>query len=125
MDIKCLDTYALVEIHFGNPKFTVFFNEEVVITDITLTEFYGDLYRKYNFKTAEYWFRKLAPISQVVSKEILVKAIKYKVDHKKQNLSFFDCVGYIFARENKMKFVTGDKEFEDKEGVEFVKGIKR
>ncbi|MBI2148899.1 PIN domain-containing protein [Candidatus Woesearchaeota archaeon] len=121
MVVKCLDTYALVEIYLGNPNFTRFFNEEVIISDLTLAEFYGDLYRKYNEKTAEYWFRKLSNISQIVPKEILIKAIKYRIDNKKQNLSFFDCVGYIFALENGIKFVTGDKEFKDKEGVEFVK----
>ena len=121
MVVKCLDTYALVEINFGNPNFTSFLNEEVVVTDITLAEFWGDLYKKYNIQTAEYWYKQLASISQTVPKQVLIKAIKYKIDNKKQNLSFFDCVGYIFARENGMKFVTGDKEFANKEGVEFVK----
>jgi len=27
----------------------------------------------------------------------------------------------IFAKENNMKFVTGDRAFRDKEGVEFIK----
>ena len=43
------------------------------------------------------------------------------VENKKQNMSFFDCVGYVYARENNIKFVTGDKEFEKKEGVLFIK----
>lgn len=120
MDMKCLDTYALVEIHNNNPKYLVYINENVVITDLTLSEFYGTLYRKYNIQTAEYWYKRLVSISQLVSKEILIKAIKYKIDNNDRNLSFFDCVGYIFSVENKMNFVTGDKEFKNKEGVEWI-----
>ena len=121
MAIKCLDTYALVEINFGNPNFMPLLTQEIIITDITLTEFYGDIYKKYNLKTADYWYRKLINISQSVPKDILIKAIRFKIDHKKERLSFFDCVGYIYARENNMKFVTGDQAFEDKEGVEYIK----
>ncbi len=121
MALKCLDTYALVGINNENPNFLIYLNENNVITDLTLAEFYGDLYKKYNEKTAEYWFRKLSLLSRSVSKEILIKAMKYKIDNKKQNLSFFDCAGYIFAMENGMNFVTGNREFKDKEGVEFVK----
>ena len=121
MVIRCLDTYALVEINNENPNFSNYINEEVIITDLTLAEFYGYLYKRYNLKTAEYWFKKLSLFTKEVSREILVKAIKYKIDNKKQNLSFFDCVGYTYAIENGMKFVTGDREFKDKVGVEFKK----
>ena len=120
MDIKCLDTYALIEIHNKNPKFLVYINENVIITDLTLTEFYGTLYRKYNIQTAEYWYKKLVSISQSLSKETLIKAMKYKIDNNTRNLSFFDCAGYIFAKENNFKFVTGDKEFKNKEDVEWI-----
>lgn len=118
--MKCLDTYALVEICDGNPKFSTLLNEEVVITDLTMAEFYGCLYRKYDLKTAQYWLRKLTPLCHPVSREILIKAVQYRVDNKSQNLSFFDCVGYLFARENNIIFVTGDKEFKHKESVQFM-----
>lgn len=32
-----------------------------------------------------------------------------------------DCIGYVYAKENGLRFVTGDKEFEGMENVEFVK----
>ncbi len=119
--MKCLDTYALVEIHNGNPKFAHFITQECVITDITFAEFYADLYKHHNLQTADYWHRKLSFLCRTVSREILLKAVRFRIDNKKQNLSFFDCVGYIFAIENNMVFVTGDKEFQHKPSVEFVK----
>ena len=118
--MKCLDTYALVEISNGNPRFASLLSEEIVIPDLTMAEFYGDLYRKYGLKTAEYWHRRLSLLCQTVQRDILIKAVRYRFDNKKQNLSFFDCVGYTFAQEHKIVFVTGDKEFKEKEGVEFI-----
>ena len=44
----------------------------------------------------------------------------FKVDNAKKNVSFFDAVGYIYSRENRLLFVTGDKEFKNLEGVEFI-----
>jgi len=117
----CLDTYALVEINNGNAKFVDLLDKDVVITDLTMTEFYADMYRKYDEKTADYWHRKLSVFCRSVSRDILIKAVKFRIDNKKQNFSFFDCVGYVFALENNIKFVTGDKEFKHKEGVLFIK----
>ncbi len=119
--MRCLDTYALVEIHNGNPKVSDLLNEEAAITDITMAEFYGYLYRKHNAATADYWHRKLSFICKNVSRETLIKATRFRIDRKEQNLSFFDCVGYVFAAEKGMKFVTGDKAFKQMDGVEFVK----
>ena len=123
--MKCLDTYTLIEIHDKNPNFIDCINQELVISEITMTEFYGILLRDYNEDTANYLLKKFHPFVVPVSFDILIKAVKYRHENKKQKLSFFDCVGYTYARENKIKFVTGDKEFENKPGVEFIKGVKR
>ena len=117
----CLDTYALAEISKGNPKFSILLNREFVIADFTMAEFYALLYKEHDEKTADYWHNKLEAYCQSVSRNILIKALKYRVDHKKENLSIFDCVGYIFSLENNLRFVTGDKAFEHKESVEFIK----
>ena len=87
-----------------------------MITDLTMAEFYADFYRKFNLQTADFWHRKFSTICVPVPREIMLKAVRFRVDHKKENLSFFDCVGYIFAQESNMTFVTGDKEFKNKEG---------
>lgn|SRR3989338_7532102 len=121
MDIKCLDTYALVEIHNENPKFRHLINQEFVVPNSIMAEFYGVLLRDYNEKTEEYIFKELKTFLITEDINILTKAVKFRKEHKKKNLSFFDCVGYIFAKENKMKFVTGDKEFENLPYVEFIK----
>jgi predicted nucleic acid-binding protein len=118
--MKCLDTYALVEINNGNPKFAGLLSHDLVITDITMAEFYALMYRAYDLKTADYWHKKMYFFCKAVSRDILLKAARFRVDNNRQNLSFFDCVGYVYALENNMKFVTGDKEFRNRKGVEFI-----
>ena len=120
-EVKCLDTYALVEIKQGNPKFKDYFKSKFVITDITLAEFYSVLLREENQEVADYWFNKLESYSVPVEKQILKEAIKFRHENKKTGISFFDAVGYIFALKNGYKFVTGDKEFKNLDNVEFKK----
>ena len=118
--MKCFDTYPLIEIATGNEKFTSLLNDDFVITDITIAEFYYVLIQRYDESTADFWYRKFAAYCVFVSKDILIKAIKFRYANKKKNLSFFDCVGYIFAVENNYKFLTGDKEFENLKNVVYM-----
>ncbi len=119
--VKYLDTYALYEISQGNNNYLKYFDEDFVINELTLVEFYGVIFRQYDEKTADYWFKKLLPYKKLVPLEILIKAIKFRITNSNKNISFFDSVGYIFALENNGLFVTGDKEFEKLKDVEFVK----
>jgi uncharacterized protein len=121
MDMKCLDTYALIEIHWQNPKFFHLINQQIVITDITMAEFYQWLYKEYDQLTADYWERKWEASCKSVSRNVLLRAVRFRQDNKKKCYSFFDCVGYIFAKENNMTFVTGDKEFKGLSQVEFIR----
>ena len=116
----CLDTYALAEIGDGNPKFIEFLSNEIIITDLTLAEYYSVLYRDGKEDKAIYWHNRLGHFCKAVNRDILIKALKYRIDNKKENLSIFDCVGYIFSLENNLKFVTGDRAFKNKENVMFI-----
>ena len=46
---------------------------------------------------------------------------RFKIKNIKRSLSYADCIGYIIALRYGIKFLTGDKEFETLENVEFVK----
>ena len=49
----------------------------------------------------------------------MIKAVEFRFKKKKERLSLTDCVGYILALKNKIKFLTGDLKFKDMKGVEF------
>lgn len=119
-EIRYLDTYVLCEIARSNPLFLPFLEKNAVINDLTLAEFYSVILREFNEQTADYWHQKFVMYAQPVPLSILIKAVKFRREQSKKNVSFFDAVGYIFAKENNGIFVTGDKEFQHFSGVEFI-----
>ena len=119
--MRCLDTYALVEILEGNPAYRKIIGEEFVVADCTLAEFYALMCKRPNERTARYWLEKFRPNSRQIGLDVWIEAVKFRVEQRKKNLSLFDCLGYAFCRANKYVFLTGDKEFEGMEGVEYIK----
>lgn len=119
--MKCLDTYPLVEIATGNDRFAFLLNGDFVVTDTTIAEFYYVLLQRYDVSTADFWYKKFAPYCVTASKDILIEAMKFRHSNKKKDLSFFDCVGYVFAVENNYEFVTGDKEFQNLKNVAYLR----
>lgn len=55
------------------------------------------------------------------SANALIEAVKFKFMHRKKKLSYADCLGYAVAKENKVRFLTGDEKFRNMDNVEFVK----
>ena len=119
--MKCLDTYALVEIHNGNPLFMGVFKEQIVIPEVVLAEFVGVLLRRYNEKTADYWVRRLEPYTVTVGLSVFLGAVKFRYKYKEKNFSFFDAVGYVYSLTNNCLFVTGDKAFKGFKSVNHIK----
>ena len=117
----CLDTYALIEISDGNNRYDKILESDFVVTVPIMAEFYLVMYKKFNEKTANYWFKRLKSLCVNPNEDIWIKAVKFRHNHKSENLSIFDCVGYIYSIENSYLFVTGDKEFKNKKGVEYIK----
>ncbi len=119
--MNCLDTYALMEIYNGNTNFADLLKYDFVITNITMAEFYGILYKEYNTPIANHWLEKLKQYCVNVELNILIKATHFWKDSKKENISFFDAVGYTYALEKNYAFVTGDKEFKNRKNVSYIK----
>ena len=120
MAMNCLDTYALMELFEGNPKFMPLFNSPFVITNWTLAEFYKTLLREYGKPLAIQWVRRIQRHALDVDTEVLIKAVDLHFDHRKEDLSLFDAVGYLYALESGFPFVTGDKWFHGRKGVHFM-----
>ena len=45
----------------------------------------------------------------------------FRFNNLKKDISMTDCIGYFLAKSLGIKFLTGDKEFENMKDVEFVK----
>ncbi len=115
------DSYAVIELIKGNPHYVRYLGEPVVITLFNLAEIYWSSLNELGEEEANEIYAHYKQSVADVSDEVLKDAIKFRKKHKNKNLSYADCIGYIYALKNNMKFLTGDKEFQGFENVEFAK----
>lgn len=115
-----LDTYALIEVLKGNRAYTNYFDVPFSITKLNLFELHHYLLREKGDEIADRAAEAYIPNLVDYGLAIIKKASKFRTKHKQKDLSMTDCVGYIFAIENGLLFVTGDKGFKDVENVDFI-----
>ena len=115
------DSYAIIEILERNENYLKFSNNVITTSVLDLFEVYYYLLKKHNKITADYWAKKLNFNFLEIAPLVSIEASEFRFDNKKEDLSLVDCVGYILALKNILKFLTGDEKFENKENVEFVK----
>jgi uncharacterized protein len=113
------DSYALIEMIKGNPVYEKFWNLKAICILNNLFELHQSLLRQFNKKTADYWMDKFRILE--VTTEDVIRASDFRYKHRDEKLSMTDCIGYVVAENNKLKFLTGDEKFEGKKNVEFVK----
>lgn len=114
------DSYAVIELMKGNPHYARYVHEEVVITIFNLVEIYWSALNDLGESEADETYNTYKAGIADVEDGILKEAIKFRKKNKKRDLSYADCIGYMYAVKNNMKFLTGDKEFKNLEHVEFV-----
>ena len=115
------DSYAIIEIVKENPKYTPYAEEDITLTLFNLAEIYWSILNDFNEEKADQIYSKLKEDCVEVDDETLKEAIKFRKEHKKQDLSYTDCIRYIYSKRNNLKFLTGDSKFEHLPFVEFVK----
>ncbi|HAB54132.1 MAG TPA: PIN domain nuclease [Ignavibacteriales bacterium] len=116
------DTYAFCEIIVGNPNYQKYVNKlGIITTRLNLMELYYGLLRECDRKTADKYYDSLIKYVINIDDETIKQAMVFRYLNKNKKLSYVDCIGYILAKKMGLKFLTGDKEFESMENVEFVK----
>ena len=116
-----LDTYALIEIAEGSPKYQKYLDSDAVTLKDNLAELYYFLLKKYDEKIADFFLDKFSKVTAELTIEIIAKAMVFRHSHTKTRFSYVDCLGYIYALENERFFLTGDRAFEGMENVELVR----
>lgn len=116
------DTYALIEIGKGNPKYEPYKEDvQIILNNLNLFEVSFFLLKENRENEIKGIFDNYSRFNVDYGENDLIDAAKLKFEFLKQRLSFIDCVGYILAKKHKVKFLTGDEKFRGKENVEFVK----
>ena len=115
------DSYSIIEIMRKNSSYLKYADSVIITNVLHLAEVYYHLLINYNEKTADSWMSKLKLSFIEITPEIAVEASKFRFKNKKARLSYADCIGYITAQKQGLKFLTGDKQFKHMKGVEFVR----
>mgnify|MGYP001564594534 CR=1 FL=1 len=115
------DSYAILEIIQGNPKYVQLGEASIVTNTLNLAEVFYGLLRTSNEDIANNTINKLSFIFLDITSSVAIEASKFRYKHKKIKLSYADSIGYISAKKNKVLFLTGDQAFAQFENVEFVK----
>ncbi|MBI2659724.1 PIN domain-containing protein [Candidatus Woesearchaeota archaeon] len=116
-----LDTYALIEIAEGSPKYQKYVDSDAVTLKDNLAELYYFLLKKYDDKTADFFLDKFSKIVVELPITFIAKAMIFKHNHTKTRFSYIDCLGYAYSLEDKRIFLTGDRAFESMENVELIR----
>ncbi|MDD9952747.1 MAG: PIN domain-containing protein [Candidatus Woesearchaeota archaeon] len=120
-DTYFADTYALIEFIEGNKNYEPYAHAQIVTTIMNLAEVYYIFCRDFGKEQAEHYYNLLRRYVIRIPHSAVQIGMQYKLQHKKAHLSYIDCIGYAIAGQENIPFLTGDKQFEGKPGVAFVK----
>ncbi len=115
------DTYALIEILNGTPSYKKYARCTLITSKLNLAELHYYLLKNYDEKTANKYLDFFQKLLVPVSLWAIKLGMKIKLKYKKQNLSYVDAISYASSLEYEVLFLTGDKQFKEKQNVEFVK----
>ena len=116
------DTYALIEIGNGNPKYEPYREDVMIIlSKLNLLEFSYYLFKEKKENDIKEIFERYLKYDVDYDQETIIKSAEMKLKFLKERLSFIDCIGYFLAKKHNAKFLTGDEKFRNMDNVEFVK----
>ncbi len=114
------DTYAIMEIIQGNRNYMPYLENKIIINNFIFAEICYILTRD-NYPDAGRYLDKYEKFIMSINPKLIKEAMKFRYKNKSKNMSIPDCVSYFQAKELGIKFLTGNKQFENLENVEFVK----
>ena len=118
------DSYAIIEILKGNENYRPYQAIPLVATEFNICEVAFAVCRDYPDKTHKVMalVRKMVVLKQTTDEDYCSgAAMRRTTTSAGKKLSTIDCVGYSVARRLDIPFLTGDREFEDIDDVEFVR----
>jgi uncharacterized protein len=118
------DSYAVIAYLSDNSNYRTYFEEcDGFLTKLNLIEISYRILELHGTQAASKVVNLFAKYTLDFGVSDIVSSMKLRLKLKKggRNISYADALGYYLALKNKLKFLTGDKEFEGLENVEFIK----
>jgi predicted nucleic acid-binding protein len=116
-----LDTYALIEILKENKNYAKFKDTLNFTGLMNLLELHYIIIRKFGAQRADKTIESLKQMLISMTLRDVKDASRFRKEYVKRKFSYIDCLSYVASLNRKLKFVTGDKQFESLPDVEFVK----
>lgn len=104
----------------SNTSYEKYKNFPVKISILNVAEVYSIILRNKNKSEADKWLENYNFELLEISPKTIARAVHFRF-MRKNNISLTDAVGYTISLENNLKFLTGDKQFENMPNVEFIK----
>lgn len=114
------DAYAIIEIIEGNENYEYYIDKGIIINNFIYAEICYILTRK-GYPNADKYLDRYKKYIINIDADLIKSAMIFRYQNKDKRMSMTDCISYFQAKQLKIKFLTGDKEFEDMNNVEFVK----
>ena len=117
-----LDTYAMIEIAKGNKNYEPYLDKVFITTKYNLAELHYFLLTNFDLSLADSHLKKFSAYAVDFGIDVISKAmvLRRNLRTKKMKISYIDCLGYMVAVSNSVKFLSGDHHFESLTDVEFV-----
>ncbi|MBI4361805.1 MAG: PIN domain-containing protein [Euryarchaeota archaeon] len=119
-----LDSYALIALATGSEGYTRYSEEAWVTGPMNLAEAYYILLERGRGDLAEEFWEEFSKVAVEIPGPVVKEAMRFRLQAPRtrgRRLSYVDAIGYTFAREAGLRFLTGDDDFRGMENVEFVK----
>ena len=118
-ELYFFDTYTFFEIINGNPNYKPYIDVKFVTTIFNMAELNYNLKKEKDKKVVDEYTDNYSKFIVEVTIDDVKKAMDFKTTHRK--LSIPDAIGFTVAKRLGIKFLTGDKDFEGIDNVEFVR----
>ena len=115
------DSYAIIELIEGNKSYKPYQDFKIVTSVLNIGEVYAIFLRNEGKNKADEWFANFNFNLLEILPQDMIEATYFRYMNRKRGISITDAVGYTLSLRHKLKFLTGDKQFENMANVEFVK----
>ncbi len=120
-DVFFFDSYAFMEILRGNENYRRYQLCGIITTKLNIFEVYYALLRQAETEAANKFITKYYELATDFDEDTIKQACIFKLSRKHANISMTDSIGYIISLKAGVRLLTGDRQFEGLENVEFVK----
>ncbi len=120
-ELYFFDSYALIELLKANANYFRYTRSEIIMTKLNLFEVYHAFAKHHGQARADRFLEDYKGKTVEFDENVVRAAALMRLRFADRHMSMTDVIGYVVAALKEVKFLTGDRQFQDLPNVEFVK----